>query len=160
MLKKTLKFFRNLLIGAVWTYVLLACAAVLLFSVWNFNLFSLRDWKTISDFWNAGGIIKTSRDYLFLLSLLLLPLLWIWGWRKLIRVNYLNLLLFPLNAYNRHIINKYGHDSPRIVLRNLKSSQKAIEEIKEKIEAIKPEAPKQVGSIREEILKKLESTQK
>lgn len=80
------------------------------------------------------------------------------GWRLLTRVNYLNILLFPVNAYNRYIINKYGHDSSRIILKNLKSSQKSIEEIKARLESIKPEAPKEVNTIREEIRKKLENT--
>lgn len=83
--------------------------------------------------------------------LLCVPWFWIWGWRLLTRVNYLNILLFPVNAYNRYIINKYGHDSSRIILKNLKSSQKSIEEIKARLESIKPEAPKEVNTIREEI---------
>ena len=119
-------------------------ANLALFYLWNFNLFSAHSWKTIGYFWEAGGVIKKAKDYLFLFMLLCVPWFWIWGWRLLTRVNYLNILLFPVNAYNRYII--------------LKSSQKSIEEIKARLESIKPEAPKEVNTIREEIRKKLENT--
>ena len=112
---------------------------------------------SFADFFTVG-VIKKAKDYLFLFMLLCVPWFWIWGWRLLTRVNYLNILLFPVNAYNRYIINKYGHDSSRIILKNLKSSQKSIEEIKARLESIKPEAPKEVNTIREEIRKKLENT--
>lgn len=158
MLKKTLRLIRNLIIGTIWTYLFMVLANLVLFYLWNFNLFSAHSWKTIGYFWEAGGVIKKAKDYLFLFMLLCVPWFWIWGWRLLTRVNYLNILLFPVNAYNRYIINKYGHDSSRIILKNLKSSQKSIEEIKARLESIKPEAPKEVNTIREEIRKKLENT--
>ena len=158
MLKKTLRLIRNLIIGTIWTYLFMVLANLALFYLWNFNLFSAHSWKTIGYFWEAGGVIKKAKDYLFLFMLLCVPWFWIWGWRLLTRGNYLNILLFPVNAYNRYIINKSGHDSSRIILKNLKSSQKSIEEIKARLESIKPEAPKEVNTIREEIRKKLENT--
>lgn len=135
MLKKTFRLIRNLIIGTIWTYLFMVLANLALFYLWNFNLFSAHSWKTIGYFWEAGGVIKKAKDYLFLFMLLCVPWFWIWGWRLLTRVNYLNILLFPVNAYNRYIINKYGHDSSRIILKNLKSSQKSIEEIKARLES-------------------------
>lgn len=157
MLKKLLKIVRTLLIGALWTYAFLIFSQLLLWHIWRFNLFSTSAWQTIGWFWRGGGVIRTGADYLFLFSLLLLPFIWIIGWHLLTGINYLNLLLTPLQLYNRWIIRRFGHQSRRIVLRNLKSSQQSIEEIKQKLESIKPETPKEVGSIREEIQKKLET---
>lgn len=157
MLRKLLKLIRALFIGTLWTYVFLVLANILLFYVWNFNIISARSWQTISYFWQGGGIIKTSKDYVFLLTLLILPFIWIFGWRYFNSVNYADFFLYPIIAYNRRIIRKYGHDSSRILLRNLKSSHKAIEEVKQQLDSIKPEAPKEVSSIREEIQKRIES---
>lgn len=160
MLRKIFRFIRNLFIGALWTYVFLFAVSFAFLLIWNFNFFSARSWQTIIAFWQAGGIIKTGGDYVFLLALICVPVLWLWGWRRLVRVDYLNFLLWPINAYNRRIINKYGHESGRIILKNLKSSQEQIEAVKQKLESIRPEKPKEVHNIREEIQKKLESAQK
>ena len=157
MIKSFLRFIRFLLIGVLWSYLFLIIANILMYKLWNFSLFSAHSWNTVSYFWNSGGVIKTAPDYIFLSMLILLPVLWIVGWLMLNRVDYKNILLFPINAYNRHIIKKYGHDSSRILLKNLKSSQQMIEEIKDKIALIKPEAPKEVSSIRSQILKKIET---
>ena len=160
MLRKVCRLIRNLLIGVLWTYVFLFLVSMAFLLIWNFNFFSARSWQTITAFWQAGGIIKTGGDYVFLLALVTVPIIWIWGWKKLARIDYLNLLLWPVNAYNRRIINKYGHESGRIILKNLKSSQEQIEAVKQKLASIQPEKPKEVHNIRDEIQKKLESAQK
>lgn len=157
MIRKLLNFIRFLLIGSVWTAVYLVLVNTLLYHVWHFNLFSVRSWQTISAYWQAGGVIKTSSDYIFLTALIITPILWIIGWRFLLKVNYLNILLYPLNTYNRYIISKYGHQSSRIMLKNIKSSQEMIEEVKNQLESIKPGKPQEVHQIRDEIQKKLDS---
>lgn len=155
-MKRIYKIFRTTLIGIIWTYLFLVIANYAMYALWNFNLLSARSWQTISRFWEGGGIINTTADYIFLLMLFVLPFLWILGWFKVLKIDYLSILLYPINAYNRHIINKYGHNSSRIVLKNIKSSQKMIEEIKNQIESIKPAKTKEVGNIRAEVQKQLE----
>ena len=155
-MKKVYKVFRVSLIGVIWTYLFLVVSNYIMFQLWNFNFMSARSWQTISRFWESGGIIKTKTDYIFLLMLISLPFLWILGWLRALRIDYLSILLYPVNAYNRYVINKYGHDSSRIVLKNIKSSQKIIEEIKSQLESIKPAKTKEVGNIRAEVQKKLE----
>ncbi len=157
MLRKIFILVRTLLIGAGWTYVFLPVVNLVFIALWNFSFFSASSWHTIRDFWQIGGVIKTAPDYLFLFMLIMVIPLWLWGWKRLTRVDYAAILLFPVNAYNRHIINKYGHDSKRIILRNLKSSREAVEAVKNQIESIKPESPREVKNIREEIQKKIES---
>ena len=155
MIKKTLKIFRFAFIGIIWSYIFLLFASNLIFHLWNFNFMSAHSWQTIKSFWNSGGIIKSSNDYIFLGSLLSLPFLWLWGWYYFLKRNYLEILLYPINSYNRYIIQKYGQSSKRIVLRNLKSSQKIIEEIKSQLEAIKPEQNKEVIGIRNKVNQKI-----
>ena len=128
--------------------------------LWSFNLFSARSWQIINRFWEAGGVIKTVEDYTFLIMLTSLPIVWLLGWKFFLKQNYLNILLAPINAYNNHIIKKYGHESKRIVLRNVKSSQQMIEEIKEQIENIKPAKSQEAGNIRSEVIKTISQINK
>ena len=154
-MKKILNIFRFTFIGCVWTYLFFIISNYAMYSLWNFNFMSARSWQTIYAFWNQGGVINTFSDYIFFLILFSLPIIWIISWKKLLKINYTSILLYPITAYNRHIIKKYGQDSSRIVLKNIKSSQKIIEEIKEQISSIKPEKNKETENIRSEINKKL-----
>lgn len=151
MLKSIFRFVRFVIIGILWSYIFIACANFIIYTLWNFNLLSARSWQTISAFWQSGGVIKTGKDYIFLSTIVALPFIWIWGWRFFCKVSYINILLYPIICYNRRIIRKYGHDSSRIVLKNMKSSQKIIEDIKNELESIKPEKAKEVQNIRQQI---------
>lgn len=157
MIKKFLRLIRTLIIGTIWTYVFLVLSHFIMLLLWNFNIFALADWQTIARYWNSGGAIKVARDYAFLGCIILLPILWIWGWRRLNKTGYLELFLAPVQAYNRWIIRRYGSNSSRILLKNLKSSQNNLEDLKMQLEAIKPGKPTEVVNIREEIQKKIES---
>lgn len=158
MILKFCKLIRALIIGILWSYFFLAVANFALIYFWNFNLFSHNSWQTISYFWQSGGVIKTAKDYFFLSVLFSLPWFWLWGWKKANRINFLELFLYPLIAYNRWIIKKYGHSSSRLVLRNLKSSRQMIEEVKIKLDSIKPDKPQEVVNIREEVKSTLYSS--
>ncbi len=160
MLKKLLKFFRFLLIGSLWSAVYLFAASIIVYYLWHFNLMSPADWQKISDFWNNNGVIKAAPDYWFFITLLLVVIFWFWGWRRLNRVDYLEIFLWPFRIYNRYIIRKYGHGSKRILLRNTRSMAAVIEDIKKEIAAIKPEAPQESSSIRSAVLNKLEDYNK
>ncbi len=160
MLKKITYIFRFSLVGCLWTYAFLMCANYITFFIWNFNFLSSHSWKIIYNFWNTGGVIKTGSDYIFILFLFSLPFFWFFGWIYFLRVNYVNIILYPINAYNSYVIKKYGQESSRIVLKNVKSTQKVIEEIKDQLESIKPEKTKEAANIRSQIIKKLEQNNK
>ena len=159
-MKKILCIFRFTFIGCIWTFLFFIISNYVIYKLWNFNFMSARSWQTISTFWNKGGVINTFYDYLFFIVLFSLPFIWIICWKKLLKINYTSILLSPLTAYNRHVIKKYGQDSSRIVLKNIKSSQVMIEEIKEQLESIKPEKSKETLNIRAEINKKLNQINK
>lgn len=136
MLKKLLRLLKLLIIAALWTWIYVLSADWLMIKAWNFNFLSANDWRTINIFWQNGGIIKESKDYLFLGTLLLIVPLWYWVLRLLCRINWLNLLLAPFIWYNNYIIRKYGADSKRIILKNLGKSRP----VKEELAAMMPKA--------------------
>lgn len=158
MILKCYKLIRASIIGIIWSYVFLIIANFTLVYFWNFNLFFSQSWQTIIHFWQGGGVIKTAKDYFFLSVLFSLPWFWLWGWRKANKINLIEFFLYPLFAYNRWIIKKYGCSSSRVVLKNLKSSRQIIDEIKNKLDSIKPDKPQEVINLREKVKNKLDSS--
>lgn len=157
MLKKFGRLLRGLIIGAVWTYLFLIIANIILVLVWHFNMFSVKSWQHIVYFWNHGGTIKHFQDYLFLLVLCFLPFIWLFFWIKLLQVDYLDILFTPVHIYNKFIIRRYGSDSKRIILRNIKPSRKIKDVLQEELSRIKPDQEKEVDNIRQVVREKISS---
>lgn len=133
---------------------------LILISIWNFNTLSPKSWQLLNIFWEKGGTIKTGKDYLLLFLLLLLLPIWIWGYIKLNKTNFINLLLFPIRLYNEKMIKKYGSDSKRIVLKNLGRTTQCPETIEEKVSPQNPsKTDEEVNKIRSAILEKINSAQ-
>ena len=118
-LKKISKFIKWILIGAIWSYVYLLSTLLLFKKAWGFNYLSRSSWNIISDFWSAGGRIKTGKDYLFIICLILLVPLWLWGWKKLNKINMLSLFLAPVLWYQNKKANAYMDGMSRIKIRNI-----------------------------------------
>lgn len=146
-MKKTFKFFRALFIICLWTVLFLIGSSIWMKHHWNFNLLSADDWEKISYFWNHGGVIKQQKDVLFSLNIIILPFVWFFIGRILIKINYLKMLLSPINAYSSWKINQI-RPGKRIVLKNMQSSAKDAEELKAKLDAIKPKGAKEKENIR------------
>ena len=106
MLKKIFRLIRNLFIGLIWIFLYVTIINSELITLWNFNLLSVHSWNTIGYFWDAGGVIKSTKDFLFLFNLALVPILWFWGWRILARQDYISLLLLPYTIYNNYMIKR------------------------------------------------------
>lgn len=157
MIKIIGRMLRGLIIGAVWTYIFLIIANIILVLVWHFNMFSAKSWQHIVFFWNHGGTIKHFQDYLFLFILFSFPVIWLLSWIRLLKVDYSDILFTPVHIYNRFIIRKYGSDSKRIILRNIKPSRKIKDVLQEKLDKIKPDTDKEVDNIRQEVREKISS---
>jgi hypothetical protein len=132
MIKKLLKISRFLIIGIIWSYIYAFLTSYITIYFWKFNILSINSWKIISAYWNNGGIIKTSNDYIFLFTLLIIFVIWLIGLIILRKKSLLGILLAPVFLYNDHIIKKYGEDSKRIILKNMGISKKT--DIKELVE--------------------------
>ena len=146
-MKKVIKFSKFLLIGSLWTFVFLYVATAWMEYFWNFKLLSGEDWRKISYFWNHGGVIKQQKDVIFVCNIVLLPFLWIWLWKKLQKADYMKILLLPFEVYSRWSLGKIKNDK-RIVLKNIQYSDNEAEELKAKIESIKPKGTKEKGEIK------------
>ena len=155
-----LKLIKIFTIGIIWTYIFAISSNAIMIILWNFSIFSASDWHKINAFWTSGGIIKDTKDYFFLFSIVCLLPLWLYLYTKLCKLNYLNILIFPIIIYNKIIINRYGNDSKRIILKNMQPTSILIEKIKNDIESIKPEEANKSNEIRGLITDKLNKLNK
>lgn len=161
MLKKLLKLIRLFVIAIVWTYCYLLISNTILIYFWNFSTLSPNSWQLLKVFWEKGGIIKTGQDYLLLFSLLMLTPLWFWGFIRLLKLKYFDILFAPIRIYNDRIIRKYGADSKRFVLKNMGRSKLLKDEIDIKSQSkTQVKTDEEVNKIRIAISEKINSAQK
>ena len=149
------KLLRICIIGVVWSCTYAFVTNFLLIYIWNFDYLSPTDWQTINIFWKQGGVIESGKDYFFLFSLLMLIPLWLAGCKFWYHRNYLEIMLWPLTAYNNFIIRKYGESSPRILLKNMGTGIKIEEEVKIRTESVKPIEWKEADKLRQAVSEKL-----
>lgn len=154
-MKKILQLFRSILVFVGWTFVFISISNLAISLTWNFNFLSIKSWKILYTFWNNGGVLKTSSDILLITSLFSLPLWWLIGFYFALKIKYINVLLSPIKLFYKIFDGKLDTEPERIVIKNMKSSQQMIEDIKAEIEALKPEKSKEAGNIRSEITKKI-----
>ncbi len=158
MISKIFRLARNSFIAILWGLVFLSLADSVLIRFWNFSLLSSQSWDTVNYFWQAGGVIKEAKDYLFVFVLFSVPILYFLGWKCLIKQNYLNFLLFPYNLYYKRSAKKHNTNSISIKAKNLPENN--LEAIKEQINSIKPEKAQAVNKIRKQVQKKVNSSNK
>ena len=151
-MKKLFRILRNLMVFVGWTCVFIYLSDILFILIWNFDFLSTGSWAVVSDFWNQGGIIKSASDVILVISLWLLPILWYITLRFALKVNYTNIILFPL-----HILKsiKGNPKEERIIIRNIKSNSQRVEEIKTEINSIKAGKNQKTKDIRSDVQRKL-----
>lgn len=118
-LKKLMAFVKWLIVGVVWSYIYLLGTWFLFKYVWGFNYLSRSSWHVISRYWNEGGRIKTGSDYMFVLCLIMLIPLWLWGWKKLNRTNFVNVILQPFLWVQKRNAEKYMENMSRVKIHNI-----------------------------------------
>lgn len=141
------KILKAIIVGSLWTCVLLFAGNKITLFFWKFNLLSAADWQLIAGFWNRGGVIKTASDYLFVSTLFLIPIIWIAGWKRLMKVKIGTLLLRPFEAYSDWQAKRYENNS-RIVLKNMGTTS-VKETPKEKIKSDLKKIEKQIDNNKE-----------
>lgn len=151
-MKKIFKLLRGVIIFGGWTALFLVLSNGLINAVWRFDFMAAHSWAVLSRFWNQGGVIKTTSDILLITSLVLLPLLWFAGFLIALKLKYIHILLAPLSWFDRG----RPKEPERIVLKNMKSTQKIVEDIKNELDSLKPKEAKEAGNIRSVITQKLE----
>jgi hypothetical protein len=158
--KKLFKFLKWIITGAVWTYIYLSGTLILFRSVWGFNYLSQKSWQILSSYWNSGGSISTGKDYLLVLCLIVLIPLWIWGWKKLYKANYVALLLAPLLWYQKREADNSLKAMSRTKIHNIGISigddiKQDFENKLQKRQAAATNAPKASQNIRLQLKDKL-----
>ena len=159
-LKNLLRFIKWITVGALWSYLYLYGTLLLFKSVWGFNYLSRSNWRVISDFWEQGGKIRTGSDYLFILCLILLIPIWIWGWKKLYKANLFALIIAPILWYQKRKADKYIKGMSRIKIHNIGISvgEEIKQDFENKLKQQKEEiekSPKAVAGIRSDLSNKL-----
>lgn len=124
MFKKVSFLLKIIIISTVWSIIYFILARSLFLYLWNFDILITENWLKILKFWNAGGVINKLKDFIFVLSLLVILPIWLYCLIKLIKYKFVNLIIIPINAYNNYITKKYGSSSSRIVFRNISSGKK------------------------------------
>lgn len=152
-MKKILHFLSNLFLALLWTWIFVWLTDILFILLWNFDFTSAQSWQIVINYWNNGGVIKTASDITLFIALLLLPLFWYFGWRRLRKVKFLQLAVAPINMLYR-LLNSGSDKSERIVIRNIKSSQQRMDDIKSELDGIKPAKNQSSQGIRSNIINK------
>ena len=150
-MKKIIKFIRNCVVFILWTILFTFIIKNILHIFWNFNIFSAHTWKTLFAFWNQGGVFKTPSDLTLLLILFLTPFLYIIGFIKTKKTNYLKLLSSLFKIFNKTPKNNFE----RILIKEKTSPTQMIEDVKNEIKSIKPEKNKETNNIRSDVSKKM-----
>ncbi len=151
-MRKILRLIRALIIACGWTFLFVYLFQALFVLIWNFDFTSDTSWAIMREYWNHGGIIKSTLDIALFAALALLPILWYIGLRKALKVDYLQLIISPFNRFRRIAANKTSTE--RIVIRNIKSGEQRADEIKDELSSLKPEKTQSAQFIRTEIREK------
>ena len=155
---KILRFLRNLLVFVGWSILFIVFTNFFIKVIWGFDYLSVHSWRVLASFWDQGGVIKTTSDVLLISSLILLPFFWIFGFSLTKKLDFWKILTAPVKLVLKPFLSDYAKEPPHIVIKNIQSSQKQIEDIKEEINAIKPKKTKGAENIRSEIsLKRMQN---
>ena len=131
-LKKLLALTKWLIVGIAWSYIYLLITWFIFKYFWGFNYLSRSNWRVIARYWDEGGRIKNGSDYAFVFCLIILIPLWIWGWKKLNKTNFVTILLQPFLWIQKRNAEKYMKNMSRIKIHNIGIS--VGEEIKQDFE--------------------------
>lgn len=138
----------------LWTWLFVFITNAVFIYIWNFDYTRTTSWTILFDYWNSGGVIKTTSDVILVVSLALLPLLWLFGYIKSLKWNYSNLLLKPINIIYG-MFNRDSKDNERVVIRNIKSSSQRIEDIRNELNSLKPQKANETNDIRYNLKEKV-----
>lgn len=84
---------RTLLIGLIWGYILIGWWAKIFFRTnWDLEIFELGHWQFLIDEYRKGWAISTTSDWLFVISLISVPLFYTIGLKFMLEIKWTNLL--------------------------------------------------------------------
>jgi|GEM_PF-6382274 len=148
MFKKIGHLLKFLIIGVLWSTFWVALTQQIVLRIWNFNYISLKQWQMVRAFWQQNGVIKGLSDYMLFITLLVVLLVWYFGFKKLYHTDYVKLFLRPFEYFNKKQIEKYESEGKHVVIKNLVVGEKMTVEdlINQKIKEEKSALPAQKES--------------
>lgn len=157
MIKKIGRLIKFVLLSLIWTIVFLNVSRLLIYYIWKFNILNTKQWSMIVQYWNNNGVISGFSDISFFIVLILTLVIWIWGIRKVNKINYLKLFIKPLEYIANREIKKYENVDTHVVIKNISVGEKlTIEDvIKDRIKQEKANVAKDADSLRKNITEKI-----
>lgn len=157
MFKKLLKLLRLILVGVVWTSAFVLAARLLMIYLWHFDILYKKQWTVLAGFWNNNGVIAGFADYMFFVTLVVLFIVWIWGWRYFYKANYLKLLMSPIAYIANYKLKKYENIDNHIIIKNISVGEKlSVEDfIQNRIKQEKNNPTKEADLLRRNISEKI-----
>ena len=157
MFKKIGRAIRFLFLSTIWTIVLFALSRFLMKLLWQFDILSFKQWNVIVQYWNNNGVIAGFSDYMLFIALIIILVVWLKGIRKVNSINYVKLILKPLEYFSNRDIQKYENMDTHVVIKNISIGEKlTIEDvIKDRIKQEKASVSKDADSLRKNISQKI-----
>jgi hypothetical protein len=157
MIKKIARLVRFLILVFVWTLLFWSVARFVMKLIWRFDIFSMKQWSVIVDYWNNNGVIAGISDFSFFIVLLMVFVLWLYGIHKVNKINYINMLIKPIEYINNRSMKKYEKNDVHVVIKNISVGEKiSIEDvIKDRIRQEKNIVAKDAEALRKSISEKI-----
>ena len=157
MIKKIAKFIRFLILAFVWTILFWSLSRMLMKIIWQFDIFNMKQWQVIVDYWNNNGVISGTSDFSFFIAFVVVFVLWLLGIRKVNKINYINMLIKPIEYISNRKMKKYEKIDNHVVIKNISVGEKVnIEDvIKDRIRQEKNNVAKDAEMLRKNISEKI-----
>ena len=156
MIKKIFHLLCCILVGLLWSCILGAVFWQILRVFFHIDMLSIKTYSVMSDYWNNGGIFRGKDLLIFFIIFLYFPLC-LYGWNKIRKYKFSNLIIVPLNwFFNRGLDN---YHTPEVNIKNLKiEEKKSLEQVVgERLETEKKKLKRaSTGDLRKEIIKRIE----
>lgn len=159
MFKKIGQALKFAIILLLWSTLWCAVTQQVIYKIWNFDYLSFNQWRVIKAFWDKNGVIRGASDYMLFVTLIVIAVVWYFGFKKLYRIQYGKFFLKPFQSFSKRQITKYENESKHVVIKNLVVGEKmTLEElIQQKIDAEQGvgAGPKESEVLRQNISKKI-----
>lgn len=156
--KKIIRFSTiSLIVFVVMTFL---CRYLFSF-FWNFDMLSTKNYYTLYNFWEKGGVFRTFKDCSLVLSLIAYPFVWIYFSYKVYKKGLIKILTEPLIYIYRKITNPKNLEVEHVLIKNIGAKEKTLDEIiSEKIGKDDIVKANTTLDIRKQIASKLEENEK
>ncbi|MFV0626915.1 MAG: hypothetical protein ACK5N8_06180 [Alphaproteobacteria bacterium] len=126
MLKNILFLIKILLVSLIWSILYFSGLHFVFSHFWNFDIFYVEYWRTILEFWDGGGIIKTGKDVALIAMIFLALPIWLFSLIKLCKFKYSQIIIYPVKIYDQYQLKKYNPNDTRIVIKNLSTKAEKV----------------------------------